>query len=268
MEAHKILHAEILDIIFEGRNKDYGAYELRKAYNSRLMGSLAIMFVMVCILLYFFTRPVITQKVLTVFIPETQTTAITDPAIPKDPVKKSSAQAAVKPAQNRTNPVIVTDHTPVAPVPTVQISAGSGADPGTATNFPQGPGGPTGDTTTTVADVIPPSPAEPAVYTSVQVQASFPGGVEAWRRYLQKNLDADLPLNNGAPSGTYRVIVRFIVSTDGSISDVEAETDHGYGMEKEAVNAIRRGPSWTPAKQNGISVKAYRRQPITFVVPE
>jgi protein TonB len=69
-------------------------------------------------------------------------------------------------------------------------------------------------------------------------------------------------------SGTYQVIVKFIVSKDGSISDVQAETKHGFGMEDEAVKIIKRGPKWTPALQNGRNVNAYRRQPITFVVEE
>ena len=64
------------------------------------------------------------------------------------------------------------------------------------------------------------------------------------------------------------MIVKFIVSKDGSISDVQAESKHGYGMEEEAVKVIRKGPKWTPALQNGRNVNAYRRQPITFVVSE
>lgn len=55
---------------------------------------------------------------------------------------------------------------------------------------------------------------------------------------------------------------------DGTISDVAAETNHGYGMEQEAVKIIKKGPKWTPAIQNGRNVNAYRRQPITFVVQE
>ena len=99
-------------------------------------------------------------------------------------------------------------------------------------------------------------------------EAAFPGGQQAWVRYLQKNLNANAPVDNGASPGTYQVIVKFIVSKDGSISDVQAETKHGYGMEDEAVKIIKRGPKWTPALQNGRNVNAYRRQPITFVVEE
>jgi protein TonB len=61
-------------------------------------------------------------------------------------------------------------------------------------------------------------------------------------------------------------MVQFVVDKEGNISDVKALTNHGYGMEQEAVRAIQKGPKWTPAVQNGRQVKAYRRQPITFQV--
>ena len=109
-------------------------------------------------------------------------------------------------------------------------------------------------------------PDDNQIFTKVEKEAEFPGGAAAWKRYLEKNLNANVPIDNGAPEGTYTVIVKFIVSKDGSISDVEAETTFGYGMEDEAVKAIKRGPKWTPGLQNGRNVNSYRRQPITFVV--
>jgi periplasmic protein TonB len=112
----------------------------------------------------------------------------------------------------------------------------------------------------------PKSDDEDKIFTKVENEAAFPGGDAAWRRFLEKNLNASTPIDNGAPEGTYQVIVKFIVSKDGSISDVQAESKHGYGMEEEAVKVIRKGPKWTPALQNGRNVNAYRRQPITFVV--
>ena len=106
------------------------------------------------------------------------------------------------------------------------------------------------------------------IFTKVEIEASFPGGESAWLRYLEKNLHASTPVDNGAPEGTYQVIVRFIVSKDGSISDVTAETNHGFGMEQEAVKIIKKGPKWRSAFQFGKNVNAYRRQPITFTVQD
>ncbi|RYY44095.1 MAG: hypothetical protein EOO06_18710 [Chitinophagaceae bacterium] len=107
---------------------------------------------------------------------------------------------------------------------------------------------------------------ESKIFTKVEIEAEFPGGASAWTKFVRNNINADVPVDNEAPEGTYSVIVRFIVSKDGSISDVVAETKHGYGMEAEAIRAIKKGPKWTPAQQNGRYVNAYRRQPITFVV--
>jgi protein TonB len=104
------------------------------------------------------------------------------------------------------------------------------------------------------------------IFEKVEIEASFKGGESAWRKYLERNLNANVPVDNGAPEGTYTVYVQFVVSKDGSISDVKALTAHGYGMEKEAVKVIQKGPAWTPAIQNGRSVNAYRKQPITFRV--
>ena len=73
---------------------------------------------------------------------------------------------------------------------------------------------------------------------------------------------------NGAPAGTYTVVVQFVVDKEGNMSDVKALTSHGYGMEDEAVRVIKKGPQWKPAIQNGRNVKAYRRQPITFQIEE
>ncbi len=110
--------------------------------------------------------------------------------------------------------------------------------------------------------------AEHKIFTKVEFEAGYAGGDGSWRRYLQNNLNTDVPGSNGAPKGQYMVIVRFIVAKDGSVSDVVAETKHGFGMEKESVRVIINSGKWTPAIQNGRNVTSYKRQPITWVVSE
>lgn len=104
------------------------------------------------------------------------------------------------------------------------------------------------------------------IFEKVEIEAAFPGGSSAWRNYLERNLNGMVPRLNNAPAGSYTVIIQFIVNLDGSISDLKALTNHGYGMEEEAIRAIKRGPKWLPAIQNGRQVKAYRSQPITYIV--
>lgn len=104
------------------------------------------------------------------------------------------------------------------------------------------------------------------IFEKTEVEPAFPGGEREWRRYLERNLDATIPSKNGCASGTYPVMVRFIVSKEGKISDVTALTNHGYGMEEHIIKLIINGPGWVPAIQNGRNVTAYRTQPVTFIV--
>jgi len=106
------------------------------------------------------------------------------------------------------------------------------------------------------------------VFERVEIEAKFPGGDEAWIKYLQRTLNAGIPIDFGAPAGTYTVIAQFVVDKNGNISDVKALTRHGYGMEQEVLRVIRSGPKWIPAFQDGRNVKAYRKQPVTFVVQD
>lgn len=102
--------------------------------------------------------------------------------------------------------------------------------------------------------------------SKVDEQASFPGGDVAWRRFLETNLNANTPVDNGAPEGTYTVMVQFVVDKDGTISELKALTNHGYGLESEVIRLLGKIPKWKPAVLNGQFVKSYRKQPVTFVV--
>lgn len=104
------------------------------------------------------------------------------------------------------------------------------------------------------------------VFITVEIQAAFPGGEREWRRYLERNLNPSIPVDKGAPAGTYTVVVEFIVDRNGAISGLRPLTNHGYGMEQEVLRIISKGPNWVPAIQNGRNVRSYRKQPITFIV--
>jgi len=112
------------------------------------------------------------------------------------------------------------------------------------------------------------SKPKPGVYEKVEIEAAYPGGYDAWKKFLQSNINADIPPDNGAPTGTYTTFIQFIVDKDGSISDIKSLTRHGYGMETEALRVIKLSGKWSPAIVNGQPVKAYRKQPITFQVTE
>jgi hypothetical protein len=99
----------------------------------------------------------------------------------------------------------------------------------------------------------------------VETDASFPGGINAWAKFLQANLNASVPVDKGAPAGRYTVEVQFIVDRDGTPTDFKALTTWGYGMEEEVIRVLKKTGSWIPAHQGGRTVKAYRKQPVTFL---
>ncbi len=99
-------------------------------------------------------------------------------------------------------------------------------------------------------------------------EAIFPGRENAWRNFLEKNLDPSVPIRYKAPAGSYIVATRFIIETDGSITGITPLTNFGYGMEKELEAIIKRSPKWIPAMHKGRAVKAYRIQPLTFVIAD
>jgi periplasmic protein TonB len=110
------------------------------------------------------------------------------------------------------------------------------------------------------------SSSEDMIFSQVEIEATFPGGFQGWKKYLETNLNANVPSNNNAKRGRYKVIIRFTVDKDGTLSDIRSETNVGFGMEREVIRIIKNGPKWTPGMQNGQIVKSVKRQPVTFLV--
>ncbi|MGN6604143.1 MAG: N-acetylmuramoyl-L-alanine amidase [Ginsengibacter sp.] len=110
------------------------------------------------------------------------------------------------------------------------------------------------------------SKASDKVFTKVQVEASFPGGQQAWQKYIAKVITDSISKFTKTDYGT--CVVRFIVNVDGTVSDVVATTMKGTELAKITISAIKNGPKWIPASQNGKAVAAYRLQPVTLKSPD
>lgn len=274
MESNKILNADILDIIFDGKNKSYGAYELRKTYTSRLKKSLIITGALLLLIFLGSVMANIIDKYKsssTVDVVDTQMAEIKKDEPPPPPPPPPPPTPPPPPEVNQvkfTPPKIVKDEEvkPDEKIEEIKEDQVISTKTVESDNTNQVVQAPVEDNSKAVE--LPKDDDENKIFTKVEVDASYPGGDGAWRRYLSNNLDGSVPGNEGAPAGTYTVIVRFIVAKDGSVSDVQAETSHGYGMEQESVRAIKKSGKWTPAIQNGRNVTAYKRQPITWVVQE
>lgn len=104
-----------------------------------------------------------------------------------------------------------------------------------------------------------------SVFTRGEEEAKFPGK-DGWRLFLERNLDGSAPIRNGATGGRATVIVQFIVEKDGTLTNIKALTNNGYGTEEEVIRLLKKSPKWIPAKKYGRVVKAYRKQPVTFQI--
>ncbi len=269
MQTQKNLPEDWLDVLFQHRNKLYGAYELRRNYPRRLTFSL-LMLLAGCLLLIAIAS--MAKK------NHGQATSLDYPVFVIDPYQPPTATPPKPPP-----PPVATHRQEIYVVPKIVPDALVAPDEGIppiedlqlanlGTTRIEGVDGNGEGWNESVAGIgVPANPPhqdapEETEFKSVQIPAEFPGGTEGWSRYLQRNLNQDIPLQAGAPAGKYSVVVSFTVSASGVISDVLAETDPGFGTALEAIRVVKKGPLWNPANQNGRAVACKHKQLITFVV--
>jgi protein TonB len=269
MEPNKILSASILDLVFNDRNKEYGAYELRKTYSRRITKALLI--TAVTALLAF------TGAVLANSIKPDDGGVLNIKELTLEDIKPEEKQPEPLPELKKPEPEpqvqtekltvfnVVPDEKADDPPPTVTdlqdskidlVKKDGVVDEGIAEpkDLDDGKG---------IIEEKDNTPEGPANF--VEIDAKFVGN---WEKFLTRNLNGNIPADNGAQAGKYTVIIQFVVDLEGNVSDIKPLTGHGYGMEEEAVRVLKKATKWEPGIQNGYPVKAYRRQPITFIIEE
>lgn len=104
------------------------------------------------------------------------------------------------------------------------------------------------------------------IFTKAEVPPFIDQAV--WRKHLQGYLRTYIEnaAKKNVPAGSYTVQIRFLVETDGSIKNVQALNDVGYGLTQAAIKVVEESPKWTPARQNGTVVRCLHTQPISFVI--
>jgi protein TonB len=267
MDTNKILSADILDLIFDERNKEYGAYELRKTYHTRITKSLIFTGVFITLI---FTGVVLANKltpketsgflihkevtIANLKPDEKEPEPIPDPPKKQEPVQVQTEQLTQIKLVNEDvlDPPPTQDELSIAKI---DVATNEGViDQGIVAlqNLDEG------------KDLIETKTAkEPDIFTRVEIDAKFDGN---WEKFLLRNLNPQTPVENGAPAGNYKVFVQFVVDIDGTVSDIKPLTNLGYGLEQEAIRVLKKAKKWEPAIQNGRQVKAYRVQGITFLV--
>ena len=267
MEPNKILAANILDIIFEGKNKAYGAYDLRNNYVKRISTSLGVIVIGILIFIIAVSlktgEDIITENKLEIDLSlskqEIEKKII--PSSPKLPKATPVKTLAYVP------PIIVEDKFVIEPPVEIDKLADSRIDiKNIEGNMDDGTIAPPQEikNSKVIESPTTSATAEDLPFTKVEIEAKFKGD---WGNYVKKEIEKNMDeLTEAGISGT--CIVKFIVSKDGRVSDVEAITMKGSKLSEVAVNAIRKGPDWIPAQQNGREVNAYRHQPVTFKIDE
>lgn len=270
MQTNKILSATLIDLVFDGRDKDYGAYELRKNYSKRINRALVITLTIAALICgsVILANTSKKSKALVHIGPDVQLAALDEKIPEKIPEPEKMKEPEPVKTEPYTPPVILPDPEVQSPPPTIDdLDSAKIGDvkikgPGDiGVPDPEGPTSPDGDK----GIIVKPTPEPDEPFRSVEVDAKFTGD---WKRFLERNLNGDVPVENNAPPGRYSVITEFVVDKEGVVSDIRTLTAHGYGMEAEAVRVIRKSDKWIPAIQNGNPVKAYRKQVITFIVNE
>ncbi len=270
MKTDAILKADVLDIIFENRNKNYGAYSLRKFYNNRLYKALGLMGLLV-VLLSSFTFFVKKETIL-IAKEYPNDVVMTEPPVekikpekPKVLVTKQPEATVAKKAASQifTTPIIKENSIKIKPIegllPETLIDdedrKADGKIPKVVIpNLPKGVDSVTKATVTKVIDRY-------VIVDAPEVMPTYPGGMAALRKYLEKNLVNPEEIEGGE---TITVKVRFVVGYDGILKDLEIIEDGGASYNNEVLRVVKKMKPWIPGKTKGENVSVYYSIPIKF----
>lgn len=263
---------EWCDIVFEGRNKAYGAYALRqqtpKRYNIALLCiCLAIVAIVGAAGLY----QLASANRDTVAVTEvTQISKLKKAAEVKQKekilkVEKPQEIQAVKSSVKFTAPVIKKDEE-VDEKETLKanedlMNAKGSVSIADVVGNDEENGKDIADLKQVVVEA-PPEEVEEKVFDVVEQMPEFPGGMAALMKYLSSHIKYPVVAEENGIQG--RVIVTFVVEKNGSITDIQVVKSVDPSLDKEAIRVCKSMPKWIPGKQNGSSVRVKFTLPVTF----
>jgi protein TonB len=270
MDANKILSADWLDILFDGRNKEYGAYDLRKTYNKRM--TFALIGTVVLLLLILLGSVLANNlgnkdKAQEMIVQDVQLEEVkkqdNEPPPPPPPPKPEPPKVEMA---KFTPPKIVKDEEVKEDEKPPEVEKLEDTKIGTVNQEGLKDDGIVAPPASDEGKGVVEAPKKvdedwDKTFTKVEIESEYPGGTSAWQRYLNKSLRYPQEAIDQEIQGT--VVVQFIVDKEGNVSDVEAISGANE-LREEAVRVIKKSGKWTPAVQNGRQVKSYKKQPITF----
>ncbi|MGC4022117.1 MAG: TonB family protein [Cyclobacteriaceae bacterium] len=249
------------DVVFENRNKLYGAYSIRHAYQKNLSKAsfYGTVFLAVLFLMYHISTLLHQAPVISGVIKDPFTHVFVDPVIIADPPpQKQIAQTQV--VSRDLPPQVVTTvptEQPQIETQTIQSSTVGGTE-GSPQPFD---GGQIGTTTTTVVVSEPPQ-----VFDHAEVMPEFEGGIKALYRFLNKNLRYPTAARKMDEEGT--VYVRFIVDATGVVTGIEVAKGISGSLDREATRVIGLMPKWKPGRQHDSPVNVRLMVPIKFAMQD
>ena len=262
--------SEWLGLVFENRNKEYGAYDLRQHYAGNMVKAMGITFFSIalicgaCIILK--TTPAVLhnqEKVTTVTL---STITIKHPVV--IPKRQTAPIAPVKPltavkTQQFTPFVVKPDPETINPPANIDLKGAIGQ---TTTS------GKDNSSNVMPAETNTNTTAQPATDDAIHLPVGLDvmpepvGGEKAWAKFLGKNLRFPPAAQDDGVNG--RVILSFIIEKDGSLSNIVVEQGAGHGFDEEALRVLKLAKAWKPGMQNGQPVRVRYSIPINFQLSE
>ena len=263
-----------VELVFDGRNKEYGAYVLRKETGMRNIKSMLLVFAVIIAIMAGVAAKVAIENAFPKKVAIETDVELTKLAEKKEakvekkaPVKVEEQKVVekVKSSVKFTPPVIKKD-SEVKPEEELKSQEDLNKTKTAIGSFDVKGNDEAGGEVLKAKEVIaqpePPKEEETKVFDVVEVMPSFPGGQAALFEWLSKNIKYPVVAEENGVQG--RVIVTFVVERNGSITDVQVVKSVDPSLDKEAVRVVKAMPHWIPGKQNGSAVRVKFTVPVTF----
>ena len=263
-----------VELVFDGRNKEYGAYVLRKETGMRNIKSMLLVFAVIIAIMAGVAAKVAIENAFPKKVAIETDVELTKLAEKKEvkvekkaPVKVEEQKVVekVKSSVKFTPPVIKKDDE-VKPEEELKSQEDLNKTNTAIGSFDVKGNDETGGEVLKAKEVIaqpePPKEEETKVFDVVEVMPTFPGGQQALFEWLSKNIKYPVVAEENGVQG--RVIVTFVVERNGSITDVQVAKSVDPSLDKEAVRVVKAMPNWIPGKQNGSAVRVKFTVPVTF----
>ena len=269
-----------VDMVFAGKNKEYGAYQLRKGTSGRNIKSLLILVIAAALVGGFLAWKVIEQKQAEeqqAYMEAMELAKLQEQAKKEEKKKPEKVQPKIeakkeipvaRETQKFTAPVIkkdelVKEENQVKQMDKLddKVAVGSEDKEGVKDRTVEA-------VRSEIAVAAPPPPPAPKpevatkVFDVVEEMPSFPGRQGALMQYLASNIKYPVVAQENGVQG--RVIVSFVVERDGSISDVKVARSVDPSLDREAQRVVKSMPKWKPGKQNGSAVRVKYTVPVVF----